>query len=45
MSPEGPAPAEVHTSGWTRAVTDTAEFFGTEESNVSCIVLLSNWSA
>lgn len=41
VSPERPAPAAVHASGWTQAVTDAAEFFGIEESNVPCIVLLS----
>ncbi|MFJ5776116.1 hypothetical protein [Streptomyces sp. NPDC093094] len=39
--PERPAPAEVHASGWTQAVTDAAEFFGIEESHVPCMVLLS----
>ncbi|MFB8773986.1 esterase/lipase family protein [Streptomyces broussonetiae] len=39
--PERPAPAEVHASGWTQAVTDAAEFFGIDESHVPCLVLLS----
>jgi pimeloyl-ACP methyl ester carboxylesterase len=41
VRPERPAPAEVHASGWTQAVTDAAEFFGIEESHVPCVVLLS----
>ncbi|MEU3550041.1 esterase/lipase family protein [Streptomyces longwoodensis] len=41
VRPERPAPAEVHTSGWTRTVTDAADFFGIEESHIPCIVLLS----
>lgn len=41
VRPDRPAPAEVHASGWTQAVTDAAEFFGIEESHVPCLVVLS----
>ncbi|MFE2887012.1 esterase/lipase family protein [Streptomyces sp. NPDC059272] len=39
--PEPPAPAKVHASGWTQAVTDAAEFLGIKESHVPCLVVLS----
>lgn len=41
VSPERLAPANVHASGWTRAVTDAAEFFGIEESEIPRLVVLS----
>ncbi|MGW7510661.1 hypothetical protein ACWGJ0_23530 [Streptomyces massasporeus] len=41
VKPERPAPAEVHTSGWTQTVSEAADFFGIEESHVPCLVMLS----
>ncbi|MEV7581611.1 alpha/beta fold hydrolase [Streptomyces erythrochromogenes] len=38
---ERPRAPETHMRGWTQSVTDASEFFGIQESNVPCIVLLS----
>ncbi|MFE7077448.1 alpha/beta fold hydrolase [Streptomyces sp. NPDC057620] len=41
VMPERPAPAEVHSSGWTRTVTAAAAFFGLQGAHVPCLVVLS----